>query len=224
MVELAWLLGIKSSDPFDLGGLGILNLEFMSWVLQIRWLWFKKTDPNQAWAGLDDIHIHPNVVALFNIALESKVSNGRNTLFWEDKWLMGYYLEDLAPAVVAVVPSRTRKQRTVADALQGHAWPADISGGLSLVGLFEYFQLWDILHKAILSQDDDVHVWRLEGSRQFTSKSAYQAFFNGSITFAPWRRLRKSWAPAKCKLFLWLAIRRPIGQKRITSPNPLPLV
>ena len=78
-----------------------------------------------------------------------------------------------------------------------------------MVGLFKYFQLWDILHEAILSQDDDVHVWRLEGSGQFTSKSAYRAFFNGSITFAvaPWRRLWKSWAPAKCKLFLWLAIR-----------------
>jgi len=69
----------------------------------------KKTDPNRAWAGLDDIHIHPNAVALFNIAVESRVGNGRNTLFWEDKWLMGYCLEDLAPVVVAAVPSRTRE-------------------------------------------------------------------------------------------------------------------
>jgi hypothetical protein len=84
----------KVQRPLDLGGLGILNLEFMSWVLQIRWLWFKKIDPNRAWAGLDDIHIHPNDVALFNIAVESRVSNGRNTLFWEDKWLMDCCLED----------------------------------------------------------------------------------------------------------------------------------
>lgn len=101
MVELAW---DQVQRPLDLGGLGILNLEFMSWGL-----WFKKTDPNQAWAGLDDIHIHPNAIALFNIALESKVGNGRHTLFWEDKWLMGCCLEDLAPAVVVAVPSRTRK-------------------------------------------------------------------------------------------------------------------
>ena len=114
---LAWLLGIWSSDPLDLGGLGILNLEFMSWALQIRWLWFKKTDPNRALVGLDDIHIHLNAVALFNIALESKVGNGRNSLFWEDKWLMGCCLEDLAPVVVAAIPSRICKQRTVADAL-----------------------------------------------------------------------------------------------------------
>jgi len=29
----------------------------------------------------------------------------------------------------------------------------------------------------------------------------------GFITFEPWKRLWKSWAPPKCKFFLWLAIR-----------------
>jgi hypothetical protein len=29
----------------------------------------------------------------------------------------------------------------------------------------------------------------------------------GAITFEPWKRLWKSWAPPKCKFFLWLAIR-----------------
>jgi hypothetical protein len=29
----------------------------------------------------------------------------------------------------------------------------------------------------------------------------------GSISFEPWKRLWKSWAPPKCKFFLWLAIR-----------------
>jgi hypothetical protein len=48
-------------------------------------------------------------------------------------------LEDLSPEMVAAIPSRTCKQRTVADALHDHAWPTDISRGLLLVGLFEYF-------------------------------------------------------------------------------------
>ena len=59
----------------------------------------------------------------------------------------------------------------------------------------------------ILTQDVDVHLWRLEASGRFSSKSSYRAFFNGSITFEPWHRVWRSWAPAKCKLFLWLAIR-----------------
>jgi hypothetical protein len=32
-------------------------------------------------------------------------------------------------------------------------------------------------------------------------------FFLGSITFEPWKRLWKTWAPPKCKFFIWLAIR-----------------
>ena len=48
----------KVQRPLDLGGLGILNLELMSWALQIRWLWLKKTDPNRSWVGLDDLDIH----------------------------------------------------------------------------------------------------------------------------------------------------------------------
>ena len=36
------------------------------------------------------------------------------------------------------------------------------------------------------------------------SCSAYQRFFVGSTVFEPWR-VWKSWAPLKCKMFLWLA-------------------
>ena len=113
-------------------------------------VWFKKIYPNQALVGLDDIHIHPNVVSLFNIALGSKVvGNGRNTLFWEDKWRMGCCLEDLAPTVVVAVPSHTRKQSTVADTLQDHAWPADISGGLSLVSLLSIFNYGSTMQSSL---------------------------------------------------------------------------
>jgi hypothetical protein len=50
-------------------------------------------------------------------------------------------------------------------------------------------------------------VWRFSTIGSFTTKSAYEAFFAGSITFEPWRRLWMSWASAKCNTFLWLAIR-----------------
>jgi hypothetical protein len=73
--------------------------------------------------------------------------------------------------------------------------------------LFEYFKLWDLVQELHLSEVEDSHLWRFSTTASFTTKSAYEAFFAGSITFEPWRRLWKSWAPAKCKTFLWLAIR-----------------
>ena len=48
----------KKQQPLDYGGLGILNMEFMGWALQIWWLWLKKIDPNRAWASLD-IQVYP---------------------------------------------------------------------------------------------------------------------------------------------------------------------
>jgi hypothetical protein len=36
------------------------------------------------------------------------------------------------------------------------------------------------------------------------AKSAYAAFFQGTIAFHPWERIWKSWAPGKCHFFIWL--------------------
>lgn len=196
----------KVQRPLELGGLGVLNLELMSWSLQIRWLWLKKTDPNRPWQGLQ-INVHPNAVALFDIALSSQVGNGANTLFWSDRWLMGNCIADLAPEVVAAVPQRIRSTRTVAEALMNNSWPTDIQGGLSMVGQYDYFILSDVIQDIALSLDEDQHTWKFEAAGTFTSRSAYRAFFNGSTTFEPWRLIWKTWAPGKCKIFLWLAIR-----------------
>lgn len=85
----------KVQRPLNLGGLGVLNLEIMSWALQIRWLWFQKIDPNRPWKCLD-IHVHPNAQALFKVAMESHVGNGNTTLFWRPL-AIGLYTRGLGP-------------------------------------------------------------------------------------------------------------------------------
>lgn len=47
-----------------------------------------------------------------------------------------------------------------------------------------------------------------KASGLYFSRSAYKAFFFGSTIFACKDALWTSWAPLKCKIFLWLAIRR----------------
>jgi len=91
--------------------------------------------------------------------------------------------------VFAAVPTRARNIHLVADALVDHRWAHDIQGGLSLIGLYELFQLTDILSDFVLTQEDDTHIWRFDVSGQYTAKSAYLAFFNGATTFEPWRRI-----------------------------------
>lgn len=43
----------KIQRPKDLGGLGVLNLEFFSRALCLRWIWFQWMDPDRPWIGMD---------------------------------------------------------------------------------------------------------------------------------------------------------------------------
>ena len=196
----------KVMRPIDLVGLGIHNLEILGWALQMRWLWLEKTISDRPWAGLQ-IPVYSNTTAMFACAITTTVGNGRNTLFWTDRWLHGSCLEDLAPNVVSCVPLKFRKKRTVAEALLGNSWVADIKGALGWLGLVEYLELWDMLAGVNLNNTDDIHRWKPEASGEFSTRSAYKNFFVGAITFEPWKKVWKSWAPGKCKTFVWLAIR-----------------
>lgn len=78
--------------------------------------------------------------------------------------------------------------RTVAGAL-GDRWVSDIQGGLSRVGIGEFLRLWDCVREIDLNDQEDRHIWKLEASGCYSSKSAYRAYFVGSVTFEPGRRL-----------------------------------
>jgi hypothetical protein len=166
----------------------------------------QKTDPNKPWSGLE-FPIQQHVKSFFSASIVTMVGNGCNTLFWTDRWVDGSRIQDFAPAVVANVGKRALSSRTVAHALENWQWVSDIVTPLNLSGLQQYLNLWDTLRGVVLTQEADRHVWIHSSSGQFSSKSCYKAFFLGSITFEPWKRLWKSWAPPKCKFFIWLAIR-----------------
>ena len=72
----------------ELGGLGIADLKALSIALKARWSWLKRSEPNKPWANLP-IQVSREVAGLISMAIITKVVNGSNTLFWEDKWLDG---------------------------------------------------------------------------------------------------------------------------------------
>jgi hypothetical protein len=89
--------------------------------------------------------VHPNATTMFNIWMETRIRDGSSILFWSNRWLIGCSLQEIAPTVVVAIPQNTRTHRIIAEALQAHDWLVDIRGGLSLIGSFEFFQLWGIL-------------------------------------------------------------------------------
>jgi len=173
----------------------------------MRWLWIEKTKPERPWAGLE-IPVHLHTLAMFAISVVTWVGNGeKHFFFWADRWVHESCLEELAPNVFKSVPSRLRNKRIVAEALHELTWVSDIRGALGWHGLAEYLQLWDMISGIALTVNEDAHQWRFESSGTFSTRSAYRAFFIASISFEPWKRIWKSWAPGKCKTFIWLAIR-----------------
>ena len=56
--------------------------------------------------------------------------------------------------------------------------------------LLEYLQLWELLEGLELQPEvEDTHIWQFSTSGNFSTKSAYEAFFIGSIH---WERIWKS--------------------------------
>lgn len=145
----------------------------------MRWLWLCLTKPDNPWAGL--LLSTDNALYQFFIrSLEVYVGNGRSVLFWTEPWLDGLSIEDLAPHLAAAVSTRTKKKRTVAQALHHRAWLKDVTGALMIPVLIDYVQIRLRTDQVLLQPDvDDTFAWRWTGSRNFTVVSANQALFFG---------------------------------------------
>jgi hypothetical protein len=66
------------------------------------------------------------------------LGDGSTALFWEDKWLDGCSIQDIAPDLVALIPQHPRKRRTVREALVERSWITDITGAMSALALWQY--------------------------------------------------------------------------------------
>lgn len=86
-------------------------------------------------------------------------------------------------------------------------WVKDIRGHhLSSRALMEYLLVWDLLAGVILSTTvPDQFKWTPSASGSYSSKSAYDHLFEGSVKFKPANRIWRSCALPRCKFFIWLA-------------------
>lgn len=172
--------------------------------LRVRWPWLKKSEPNKPWACLP-LQTSRDVECLLSLAVSTEVGDGANTLFWKDKWLAGKSVQDLAPNIYILVSKRRANRRTVKAALNGMNWIEDIQGDMPVQALLEFLELWETLEDMVLQEGiPDRHIWRLSLSGDYSAKSAYDALFEGSLSFAPFERIWKTWAPPKCRFFMWL--------------------
>jgi hypothetical protein len=180
--------------PKCIGGLGLHNLKKMHAALRARWIWLQKTNASKPWSGMH-FSVVPDAVAIFNASVRIHVHSGSCILF--DPWIGGVNVVAIAPAVLAMVTPSLVRKRLVSDGILGDAWVRDINGELSVDAVVQYMHMWDPVHGVVLSEGEDSFTWKWTADGQFSTRSAYRAFFNSSTVLPGAAQLWHSFAPFK---------------------------
>ena len=113
----------------------------MNIALQTKWLWLQCIDHSRPWVEFK-LNIPEEARGLFRAAARMTIGDGRTALFWEDRWLIGYRIQELAPAVYDRISKRTMQSRTVVDALTDATWARDIGPDMDEHVLAQFLGLW----------------------------------------------------------------------------------
>jgi hypothetical protein len=143
--------------------------------------------------------------SFFFVSTTMAIGDGRTAKFWDDRWINGQSISELAPLLHACVSKRRRKTRTVAEALQDNHWARDIQGNLGIHEIGQYLRIWQAIEGTALSAIPDSLIWRWTTDGNYTARSAYLASFQGSWHCPIWKHIWKTWAPPRVKFFHWLA-------------------
>lgn len=88
------------------------------------------------------------------------------------------------------------------------AWLTDCGPNLHADALNEFFLVWESLHTIQLDPErEDAMIWRWESDGQYSSRSAYRAFFAATTRAEGVDQVWRSRAPQSCRFFAWLASR-----------------
>jgi hypothetical protein len=164
----------RVARPIALGGLGVQDLERAGMALRLRWQWFNRTDQNRAWHGLD-LQCTEEARDLCFASTTMTVGDGQTAIFWEDRWIHGRSISEIAPELYSRIPKRRHKHRTVADGLQANNWARDIQGVIGVHKIGQYLRIWRLIEHTVLTTEPDRLVWKWNSSGEYTANSAYLA-------------------------------------------------
>ena len=104
-----------------------------------------------------------------------KVHNGKQTRFWEDKWLGNSALKDQYPNLFNLVH---RKHATVHTVLNGDPLNVSFRRHLTRNNLRDWMDLGHRVANIQLGDNKDIGVWQLYKSGQFLVRSVYSALLD----------------------------------------------
>jgi hypothetical protein len=107
-----------------------------------------------------------------------KVQNGKQTRFWEGKWLGNSALKDQYPNLFNLVH---RKYATVHTVLNGDSLNVSFMRHLTRNNLRDWMDLGHRVANIQLGDNKDIGIWQLHKSGQFSVRSMYSALLDVRI-------------------------------------------
>jgi hypothetical protein len=135
--------------------LEIKDLEKFNRALILRWLWFSWDSQDRPWKHLPKV-TNKTDMQLFFSSTKISVGDGRNTPFWEARWLDGAALKDLSPNLFNMAHF---KMRSVHDELRNNNWISNLQNINSTSLMEEFIQLFMALESVVLNDHKDLISW-----------------------------------------------------------------
>ena len=125
--------------------------------------------------------------------------------FWRDPWIVGRTAQQIAPSLWPFVRG-SDKNLTVQEAIANNRRVRGIRGTLTVQAVVEFLELWELIQgQETEEEEEDMVSWRLTANGQYSSKSAYSAFFFGRTAAPCAAEIWSAGAPLSQKLHMWLA-------------------
>ena len=140
--------------------------------------------------------------------MHTTIGDGRRALFWEDRWLDGYRIEEFAPNIHSRIPKRIHKLLHVKEVVTSGAWAHDVGPDMDGSTLVEFMELWARVGVVQLHEGvPDVITWAWKRDGGYSARLAYAAKFMGREVAPTAMATWKSRASLQCRFFLWLVFR-----------------
>jgi hypothetical protein len=130
------------------------------------------------------------------------------TYFWRDRWISRYTVEEMAPEVFAMVPTRRNNTRLVVEALHEDGWIDDIQGEMTAELWMQCLTLWEAVEIVERDGTRPDHIsWKGVESGIYTAKGTYKMLCLGNVQWSMSEPVWGSFSLMKCKVFAWLALK-----------------
>lgn len=140
---------------------------------------------------------------LFFMSTVITIGNGKNTPFWETRWLNGAAPKDLAPNLYTVAKY---KYRTVHKEIHNFNWIRNLQSINSQTRMDEYILLYSALATVALTEEEDQITWRWTPDGMYSAWPAYDIQFAGTYSRFQSEHIWKTNTEPKCRFFAWLVI------------------